>query len=93
MEPTFRIEADADLLLAMIREYFVYDGHAYDEAPGVCGGAMQRVCEVRSIHLEVVRQNSTAQEVYRRAGYADHDHFLMSKWIERGFAKPGTGSH
>jgi len=34
-----------------------------------------------------------AQEVYRRAGYADHDHHLMSKWIERSFAKPGAGSH
>jgi GNAT superfamily N-acetyltransferase len=160
MDPTFHLatEADADLLLAMMREYYAYDGHAYDEARArvalatflqepsfgrawlVCdqhtpvgyivltlGYSLEylgrdafidefylrpshrgrgwgrktlefvedqaRASGVRSIHLEVVRQNGTAKEVYRRAGYADHDHFLMSKWIERGFAKPGTGSH
>jgi hypothetical protein len=33
VDPTFRIatEADADLLLAMMREYYAFDGHAYDE--------------------------------------------------------------
>jgi ribosomal protein S18 acetylase RimI-like enzyme len=44
-----------------------------------------RTSDIRSIHLEVVRQNDTAKEVYRRTGYVDHDHFLMTKWIERGF--------
>jgi GNAT superfamily N-acetyltransferase len=52
-----------------------------------------RTFEIRSIHLEVVRENTHAKEFYRRAGYADHRHSLMSKWIERGFAKPETGSH
>jgi ribosomal protein S18 acetylase RimI-like enzyme len=45
---------------------------------------------VRSIHLEVVRPNANAKEFYRRNGYLDHQHSLMSKWIERGFSKPGT---
>ena len=49
--------------------------------------------DIRSIHLEVVRRNDTAKEVYRRAGYVDHDHFLMTKWIERGFRKPASSSH
>jgi len=48
---------------------------------------------VRSIHLEVVRKNTGAKEVYRKNGYLDHEHYLMSKWIETGFAKPETGSH
>lgn len=47
---------------------------------------------VRSIHLEVVRRNTGAKEVYRKNGYLDHEHYLMSKWIERGFAKPGTAT-
>jgi diamine N-acetyltransferase len=51
-----------------------------------------RAAGVRAIHLEVVQANTTAREVYRRAGYADREHHLMSKWIERGFAKPGTGT-
>lgn len=160
MEPIFRIatDADAELLLAMMREYYAYDGHAYDEDRArtalltflreptfgrawlvhdeetpvgyivlTFGYSLEylgrdafidefylresyrgrgwgrktlefvekqaRACDVRSIHLEVVRTNSTANEVYRRAGYTDHNHFLMSKWIERAFAKPTPGSH
>jgi diamine N-acetyltransferase len=160
VEPTFRIatESDARLLLAMMREYYAYDGHTYDEVRArralgtflnepsygcawlVCdhdaavgyvvltfGYSLEylgrdafidefylreshrgrgwgrktlefveeqaRLNEVRSIHLEVVRGNSRALEVYRRAGYTDHRHFLMSKWIERGFAKPGREPH
>ena len=52
-----------------------------------------RAMSVRAIHLEVVRANLKAGEVYRRAGYVDHEHRLMSKWIERSFGKPGTGSN
>lgn len=43
---------------------------------------------VRSLHLEVVRANSHALEVYRKLGFHDHEHHLMTKWIEREFAKP-----
>jgi ribosomal protein S18 acetylase RimI-like enzyme len=160
MDPIFHLatEADAELLLAMMREYYVYDGHVYDEAKArvalltfLCepsfGGAWltcdaetpvgyivltfgysleypgrdafidefylreshrgrgwgrrtlefveneAQASDVQSIHLEVVRTNVTANEFYRRAGYADHDHFLMSKWIERGFAKPTPDPH
>lgn len=158
MQPFFRLatDADAELLLGMMRDYYAYDGHAFDESRArtallmflrepAFGGAwlicdaetpvgyivltlgysleylgrdafidefylreshrgrgwgrqaldfvedQARAAGVRSIHLEVVRSNTTAKEVYRRSGYADHDHYLMSKWIERGFPKPGTG--
>ncbi|HEX7317928.1 MAG TPA: GNAT family N-acetyltransferase [Pyrinomonadaceae bacterium] len=37
---------------------------------------------VRALHLEVERQNTAAQSVYRRAGFADHDRYLLTKWIE-----------
>ena len=160
MDPTFRIatEADSDLLLVMMREYYAFDGHAYDEQRArvallnflrepsfgrawlICDGDMAvgyivltfgysleylgrdafidefylresyrgrgwgrrtlefveeagRDAEVRTIHLEVVRANSRAKEVYRRAGYADHDHYLMSKWIEKTFPKPNPKEH
>lgn len=155
MDPTFRLatEADADVLLGMMREYYAYDGHAYDEArarialldflreptfgrtwlicdPDTPVGYMvltfgysleylgrdafideffllpthrgrgwgraalnfvedaARAVGVRAIHLEVVRANTTAKEVYLRSGYIDHEHSLMSKWIERSFSKP-----
>ena len=160
MDPTFRTatEADADLLLPLMREYYAYDGHAYDEPRArvalvnflrepsfgqawlICDGAMPdgaipigyiiltfgysleylgrdafidefylreshrgrgwgrtalesveeaaRTAGVRAIHLEVIRTNTAAKEVYRRACYLDHDHYLMSKWIENDFEKP-----
>lgn len=36
---------------------------------------------VNAIHLEVDQGNDPAFELYRRAGYQDHDRFLMTKWL------------
>jgi diamine N-acetyltransferase len=160
MDPTFRtaIEADAARLLSLMREYYAYDGHAYEEPRArvalvnllrepsfgqawlifdeampdgatpvgyiilTFGYSLEylgrdafidefylreshrgrgwgrktlefveqaaQAAGVRAIHLEVIRTNTTAKEVYRRSGYQDHDHYLMSKWIEKAFEKP-----
>jgi diamine N-acetyltransferase len=37
---------------------------------------------VHAVHLEVDRGNDPAFELYRRAGYEDHDRFLMTKWLK-----------
>jgi ribosomal protein S18 acetylase RimI-like enzyme len=37
---------------------------------------------VRALHLEVGRDNTAAQAVYRRAGFRDHDRYLLTKWID-----------
>lgn len=37
---------------------------------------------VRALHLEVDRDQTRVQELYRRAGFRDHDRYLMTKWIE-----------
>ena len=37
---------------------------------------------VNAIHLEVDRGNDPAFELYRRAGYEDHDRSLMTKWMK-----------
>ena len=49
--------------------------------------------KVRAVHLEVGRGNAAAQAFYRKAGYADHDRYLMTKWIEdeKQQAPPRTG--
>jgi ribosomal protein S18 acetylase RimI-like enzyme len=42
----------------------------------------ERACRergIRALHLEVERANTTAQELYRRAGFRDHDRYLMTK--------------
>jgi ribosomal protein S18 acetylase RimI-like enzyme len=38
---------------------------------------------VNAIHLEVDHGNDAAMELYRRSGYADHDRYLMTKWLTR----------
>jgi diamine N-acetyltransferase len=47
-----------------------------------------RSLNVRALHLEVVRQNRTALEVYRKLGFKERGSTLMSKWIAREFSKP-----
>jgi GNAT superfamily N-acetyltransferase len=36
---------------------------------------------VRALHLEVERRNRRARLFYRRAGFVDHDRFLMSRLL------------
>lgn len=36
---------------------------------------------VNAVHLEVDHGNDPAMELYRRIGYADHDRYLMTKWL------------
>jgi GNAT superfamily N-acetyltransferase len=38
---------------------------------------------VNAVHLEVSRDNDAGPELYRQAGYADHDRCLMTKWLIR----------
>lgn len=40
-----------------------------------------RALGVQALHLEVERVNTHAQEVYRKHGFADHDRYLMTKWL------------
>lgn len=37
---------------------------------------------IRAIHLEVVRRNEAAGSFYRKVGYVDHDHRLMTKRLD-----------
>jgi diamine N-acetyltransferase len=80
---------------AFIDEFYLRESH---RGKGWGKGALTFVEDqaqalgVRSIHLEVVRRNSAAKEVYRKCGYIDHDHYLMSKWIDRDFPKPGSAA-
>ena len=40
-----------------------------------------RALGVRALHLEVDHENRRALEMYRRAGFVDHDRLLMTKRI------------
>ncbi|MEJ7618242.1 MAG: GNAT family N-acetyltransferase [Pyrinomonadaceae bacterium] len=36
---------------------------------------------VEAVHLEVDHANTRAQSLYRRAGYQDHQRYLLTKWL------------
>jgi diamine N-acetyltransferase len=53
-----------------------------------------RTAGVRTLHLEVVRQNTAALEIYRKLGFAEHESTFLSKWIAPDFSKPeGRNGH
>jgi GNAT superfamily N-acetyltransferase len=67
---------------AFIDELFIFEEHrgkglgqrAIEFAEEIC-----RLHNVKALHLEVGRANAKAQYIYRKAGFADHDRYLMTK--------------
>lgn len=45
-------------------------------AAGVC-----RDEGINALHLEVERVNTKARDIYRQAGFRDHDRYLLTKWL------------
>ncbi|MGA2429967.1 MAG: GNAT family N-acetyltransferase [Candidatus Acidiferrum sp.] len=72
---------------AFIDELYIAEEH---RGRGIGRRAMQfaegaaRDRGVNAMHLEVSRDNQAALELYRRAGYADHGRYLMTKWLDGG---------
>jgi diamine N-acetyltransferase len=53
-----------------------------------------RSAGVRTLHLEVVRQNTATLEVYRKLGFMEHGSTFVSKWIAHDFSNPqGRNGH
>ncbi len=49
---------------------------------------------IRTLHLEVVRQNTSALQIYRKLGFSEHRSTFLSKWIAQGLSKPqGQNGH
>jgi ribosomal protein S18 acetylase RimI-like enzyme len=69
---------------AFLDELFITEGYrgkgfgrqAVKFLLGECGKA-----GVHALHLEVDRSNRSAQELYRKLGFIDHDRYLMTKWL------------
>ena len=38
---------------------------------------------VHALHLEVERENIAGQKLYKKFGFADHDRYLMTKWLAK----------
>ena len=77
---------------AFVDEFFILESH---RGQGWGRKAIEfveeaaRALEIRAIHLEVTRHNTSAQQFYPKLGFEDRGHHLMSKWIDRNLQKPG----
>jgi len=77
---------------AFIDEFFLREshrGHGWGRQAVEFVEQFARAHGVHAIHLEVVRSNPGALAVYRKLGFRDREHYLMTRWIEREFLKPG----
>ena len=53
-----------------------------------------RSAGVRTLHLEVVRENTAALQVYQKFGFVEHESTFLSKWISQDLSKPpGRNGH
>ncbi len=53
-----------------------------------------RAAGIRALHLEVVEGNTSALQLYRKLGFAEHRSTFLSKWIAQDFSKPvGRNGH
>jgi GNAT superfamily N-acetyltransferase len=70
---------------AFVDELFL---HEQFRGQGIGGRALEflaSVCRengIKALHLEVERKNAAAQRAYQKFGFADHDRYLMTKWLD-----------
>ncbi len=82
---------------AFVDEFYLlpeYRGHGWGRKTMAFVEDAARALNVRALHLEVVRQNAAALQVYRKLGFKKHKSTFLSKWITRDFSKPeGQNGH
>jgi diamine N-acetyltransferase len=80
---------------AFIDEFYLreeYRGHGWGRAAMVFVEEAARAAGIRTLHLEVVRENAAALKIYRTMGFQEHESTFLSKWIARDGSKP-AGRH
>jgi len=80
---------------AFVDEFYLreeYRGRGWGRATMDFVEDQARTEGIRALHLEVVRQNAPALELYRRLDFREHESTFLSKYIARDFSKP-QGRH
>lgn len=71
---------------ALVDELYVREAYRGRGIGRAALSFVEDVClreDIRAVHLEVDRVNTIAQGLYGKAGYKNHDRFLLTKWIEK----------
>jgi len=82
---------------AFVDEFYLreeYRGRGWGRAAMAFAEEAARADGIRALHLEVVRGNTKALELYRRLSFRPHDSAFLSKWIDQTSSKPaGRNGH
>ena len=62
------------------------------ESTNFCFPMYEIPAGIHTLHLEVVRKNTAALDVYRKLGFLEHESTFLSKWIAQDFSKPQGGN-
>ena len=76
---------------AFVDEFYLreeYRGRGWGQKTMAFVEDAARAAGIRTLHLEVVRQNANALGLYRRLGFREHRSTFLSKWIAADFWKP-----
>jgi GNAT superfamily N-acetyltransferase len=76
---------------AFVDEFYLreeYRGRGWGRATMEFVEEAARAAGIHALHLEVVRQNKKALDLYGRLGFREHASTFLSKWIARDFSKP-----
>jgi ribosomal protein S18 acetylase RimI-like enzyme len=82
---------------ALVDEFYLqedYRGRGWGRKTMAFVESAARAEGIRTLHLEVVRENVKALELYRRLGFRVHQSTFLSKWIAEDISKPqGRSGH
>jgi GNAT superfamily N-acetyltransferase len=70
---------------AFIDEFFILEEHRGKGLGRMALKHAEKVAKVRgvkAVHLEVTQHNSSVIDMYRHAGFVDHDRYLMTKHMQ-----------
>lgn len=70
---------------ALLDELYVREAYRERGAGTLTLAFVEELCRtegVHALHLEADRGNERVRRLYERAGYRDHDRFLLTKWLE-----------
>jgi GNAT superfamily N-acetyltransferase len=71
---------------AFIDEFYIRESHRMQGVGTKTIQFVEGVCpslEIQALHLEVERENTRAQRLYRKVGFDQQDSYLMTKWTAK----------
>ena len=82
---------------AFVDEFYLreeYRGHGWGRKTMAFVEDAARAAGIRAVHLEVVRQNTAALQIYTKMGFQERKSTFLSKWIAMDDSKPrGQNGH